>query len=172
MPNSTTNPPIEIRLRPSGLGSWWPTAASSTGSGTNKQAANDTTLYYVSIVVPGSCFISGISYLAGATSTGSTVKASLHSLDGTLLGVSAATTTPTASTVLNLPLTTGYDLTGPAIVLVALTFATTDKFCAIPAYVHNGSYAGSVTVVANTPATFTPSSTKFTADMGPVAFLT
>lgn len=170
MPNSTTNPPVEIRIRPIGLGSWFPNTATS---GTNKQsAASGTTLYYVSVVVPGSCFISGITFLAGATSTAGTVKASLHSLDGTLLGVSAATATPTASTTLNLPLTTGYELSGPAVVLVGLTFSTTDKFVAIPAYTHNGSYAGSVAVVANTPATFTPSATTFTADMGPTVFLT
>lgn len=170
MPNSTTNPPVEIRIKPQGLATWQPATATS---GTNVTVAANTTLYYAGILVPGSTYVTGITFLAGQTSTNGTVKASLHSADGTLLGVSAAVATPTASTTLALPLTTGVQVTGPTHVLVGLTFSSTsDKLQAIPAYCSTGLPAGSVTLsVASTPATFTPSSTLFTADKGPVAFL-
>jgi hypothetical protein len=172
MPVSPTQPPVDIRCRPFNFGSF-PVLATTTGTDT-AGSATGVTLFYASIWIPGQCSITGIKYLIGSVGGTDTVIASLHSLDGTLLATSATagTTVGTTATTQSLALTNGaYNFPGPAHALIGLTFSgNTARFRTIPAVFDAGSnpMTGSVTVVANTPATFSPSATTFTADKGPI----
>jgi hypothetical protein len=165
MPNSPTQPPVIIPLRAFNLGTG---TVTSTTQG-NATAGASTTLFYVSILVPGQVSLTGVKVLLGTGGNGNII-ASLHSLDGTLLTQSASTATGTTATTQSLPFTNGaYLANGPSHYLVGFVLSSaSDSIRTISAVFDAGSnpMAGSVTVVANTPATFTPSATNFTANTG------
>lgn len=167
---SPTNPPVQISCRPFNFGSF-SNPATTTGTDT-AGSSTGIVLFYVSIWVPGLCGITGVKYLIGSVGGTDNVIASLHSIDGTLLAVSAATLVGTTATTQSLPFTNGaYLFPGPAHALIGLTFSgNTARFRTISAVLDAGSnpMAGSVAVVANTPATFAPSLTTFTADKAPI----
>jgi hypothetical protein len=175
MPNSTTNPPVEMPIRPINLGNW-PVATATTGTDTT--VAANTTLYYTSVFIPGNTTITGVKYLAGSASTNGNVFASIHDTGGTLLGSTLATATvatPTAAQTGLVPLATPLQITGPRHVLVGLSFSSTsDHLRTVPTYCDAGSgiFGGTVTLgTANTAATFTPSSTQFTGATAPIVSL-
>lgn len=170
MPNSNFNPPVEFYTRPFNFATFVnPTATSGTDV-----AATNGTIYYASLFLPGNVTINGVSFLIG--SVGGTDKAivSVHNLAGVLLANSAVagTTVGTAANAQSIVLTTPYQFVGPGHVLLGLTFnGTTAKFRAMPAFCSGGAMAGSGTQTFGTPANFTPSTTNFTADLGPIAFV-
>lgn len=170
MPVSPTNPPVDIRCRPFNLGSFQ-NVATTTGTDT-AGSATGIVLFYVSIWTPGECSITGVKYLVGSVGGTDNVIVSLHSFDGTLLTQSAATVVGTTATTQSVPFSNGaYLFPGPAHALVGFTFSgNTARFRTIPAVFDAGSnpMAGSVAVVANTPATFAPGATTFTADKGAI----
>lgn len=169
MPVSTTQPAVDITVRPFNFGSFQ-NVATTTGTDITPPS---TTMYYSSIYLPGSCAVTGVKILLGSASTNGNVLVGLYDLAGNLLASSAATATGTAATTQSVPFANGaVPIGGPRHVLVGLIFSSTsDRFRAIPAVFDAGSnpMTGSVTVTANTlPATFQPSATTFTADKGPI----
>lgn len=171
MPNSNTNPPVIISARPFNFGSF-PVTSTTIGTDT---AGTSTTLFYASVWVPGNCAITGIKYLIGSVGGTDNVTLSLHDLNGNLLTKTAATLVGTTATTQSVPFTGGaYNFTGPGHVLIGLILSgATARFRSIPAVFDAGSnpMTGIVTVVANTPASFQPSLTTFTADKGAFASL-
>ena len=169
MPNSTTNPPIEILARPNNIRTWQPIAATS---GTDSACTNGTA-YVGTLNIPGNCTITGLEYLIGSVGGTDKVIVSLHDEGGAVLANSAVAgvTVGTAANTQQVPFTAAVTVVGPCKVFVALTFnGTTAKFRTIPAFCHGGILGNSVTQTFGTVAAFTPPTT-FTADKVPVANL-
>jgi len=173
MPSNAIKPyGTEIICTPASIKpTWQPIAATS---GTNTTVAID--LFYASVWVPGTCAVNGIGYLVGDAGGTGLVIVSLHDEGGTVLAQSAVagTVIGTAAEVSEVSFTAPYTIQGPGIFLLAVTFneAATRKFRTIPAFCGGGIMAGSNTAQTFTTITsFTPSSTRFTADKGPVAYL-
>lgn len=156
---------------PNNIASWINNTATS---GTDVANTNGT-IYYVSMFVPGNCFITSINYLVGSVGGTDKVIAGLFDQTGQLLANTAIAgqIVGTAAQVTSVPLTQPYNyIGGPATLLVGLCFnGVTAKFRAIPAYCSAGAVAGSATQTFGTPASFVPSTTLFTADLGPVVHL-
>lgn len=150
----------------------WPINTATSG---NNSADIANTCFYASLWVPGETAITGISYLVGGTGGTDLVFASLFDISGNLLANSAAAgaTVGTTAQLQALPFTEPFNLPGPMIVLVGLTFnGANATFRAVPAYCGGGMMAGSVSQpFATGPASITPSATRFTANVGPAALL-
>lgn len=143
-------------------------AAATTGTDV---ACTNGTLYYAGLWVPGEVLVRGIGYLIGSVGGTDKVIVSLHDAGGAVLANSATagTTVGTAANSQEVSFTAALQLNGPGLYLLGLTFnGTTAKFRGIPAYCDGGKIAGSATQTFGTVAAFTPSSTRFTADKGPV----
>lgn len=169
MPNSTTNPPIEIPARPNNTRTWQPIAATS---GTDS-ACTSGTAYVGTVNVTGNVTITGIEYLIGSVGGTDKVIVSLHDEGGAVLANSAVAgvTVGTAANTQQVPFTAPYTVKGPAKLFVGVTFnGTTAKFRTVPAFCHGGVLGNSVTQTFGTVAAFT-APTTFTADKVPVANL-
>jgi len=108
MPNSTTNPPVEVAVP-----SW--TVASPSGSITPAVTALPAAFKYscVRVFAPGSCTASGVSILAGSGTA--TVRVFLTDAGGNVLASSAvAGVTLTANVYNNVPFSSAVQLVGPA----------------------------------------------------------
>lgn len=149
----------------------WQNIAATSGSDTTVAIA----LHYGSVWVPGSCFVTGIGYLVGSAGTTGKVIVSLHDDGGTVLAQSAVAgaTIGTAAEYQEVSFSTPYTITKAGIYLLAVTFneAATRKFRTVPAQCGAGMMAGSATQTFTTIASFTPSTTRFTADKAPIAYL-
>lgn len=150
----------------------WPVASATSGTDT---ACTNGTLYYASVRVPGSCLVTGISYLIGSVGGTDKVIASIYDISGTLIANSAiaGVTVGTAANLQAVPFTTPILLDAPNFFLLAFTFnGTTAKFRSVPAFCGGGMMAGSATQTFGTvTSTITVSATQFTADKAPAAFL-
>lgn len=169
MDPSTTQPPVDINVRPFNFGSFQNT---STTIGTST-AGSSTTMFYSSLFLPGNCGVTGAKILLGTGGNGNIV-AGIYSIDGqTLFGSVASVATGTTATTQSLAFANGAQLIGGPrhLLLGVILSSASDSIRTIPAVFDAGTnpMAGSVTVTANTiPATFTPSTTTFTADKGPI----
>jgi hypothetical protein len=174
MPNQNAIFPggTKIIASPFMVGSWAnPTATSGTDS-----AVTNGTGYYVGMWLPGDAYVNGVKYLIGSVGGTDKVIASIHDSGGTVIANSAVAgaTVGTAAQTQDVILTAPILIPGPGLILVMLTFnGTTAKFRSILAYGNAGSgvIAGSATQTFGTVAAFTPSTTLFTADKGPICSL-
>lgn len=156
---------------PIGLATWVP--GSVTSGNNSADIAN--TCFYAGVYVPGTCLATGITYLVGGTGGTDLVFASLFDISGNLIANSAAagatvgTTAQTQSLAFTLPLV----LDAPNYYLIGLTFnGANATLRTIPIYCDGGAVAGSVTqTFATGPASITPSGTKFSANVGPIAWI-
>lgn len=170
--NTTTNPPVEWFNKALNFGSM-PVLSTTQGTST---AGSSTAMLYVSLYIPCSCAVAGVKVLLGTGGNGNIV-AGVFSTDGqTRYGTVASVATGTTATTQTLLFSTGaVIIPGPRHVLVGFILSSaSDSLRTIPAVFDAGSNpaAGSVVVTANTvPATFTPSTTSFTADKGPFCSL-
>lgn len=157
---------------PYGLGTFNP-AAATTGTDT---AATNGTVFYGGIWVPGDTQITGGGFLIGSVGGTDKVIISLHDAGGTLLANTAVAgvTVGTAANSQQIPFVTPLRIPGGSLVLFGLTFnGTTAKFRSVPAFCNIGGnlLGGSATQTFGTPASFTPSTTIFTADKLPIGSL-
>ena len=112
MPNSTTNPPIEIGIPP------WTVAT------TGPAASGQVTQWYYHcsrVFSSGSCVASGVNVVAGTT-TGAVVRVFLLDLGGNILASNAVagTTLSTASVANAVPFSTPYAIVGPQAYFIAV----------------------------------------------------
>lgn len=174
---STTNPPVEIRVRPVGIGTWQNVLATPGTTGGGANTATAVAMRYASIYIPGSCFISSVSFLQGLTAATTKAIGALFSFDGTLLGQSAAAgiVMSGASTFLALPLIAGVQVTGPAHFFLGVAFdGTGSTYGTIPANCHPGILGGSSAQAVTLPQTLgnlTISATAFTDAQAPIMFI-
>lgn len=169
MPSNRITPGgTAIQAAPIGV-TTWPVIAATSGTDTTPVAG---TIYYASIFIPGDTPITGLNILLGSASTNGTVVVGIAGSAGTLVAnsVLTGTTTTTAAQTQTVNLTVPYMAPGPGYYLVFAQFSSaSDRFRSVPAFCDNGIMAGSQTGVAGTiPAQLTVSTTKFTADKGPV----
>lgn len=172
MPSNRITPGgTAIQAAPIGV-TTWPNIAATSGTDTTPVAG---TIYYASLFIPGDTFITGLNVLLGSASTNGNIIVGLAGLDGTVVANSAlaGTATTTAAQTQTVNLTTPYLAPGPGYYLAFVQLSSTsDRFRSVPAYCDNGIMAGSQTGTFGTvPSTLTVSTTKFTADKGPVVRL-
>ena len=117
MPNSTTNPPVEIGIPP-----WTVATPAAAGVGT----ITTTAWYYYSsrVFASGSCVASGVNVSVGTTG-GVTVRAFLTDIGGNILASSALAgqVLGTASTVSSIPFSTSYPIVGPQAYFIVIQVA-------------------------------------------------
>lgn len=171
-PNAIFPGGTSIIASPFMVGSF-PNGTATTGTDT---ACTNGTLYYVSLWLPGDVYVNGVKYLIGSVGGTDKVIASIHDSGGVVIANSAVAgaTVGTAANTQDVTLTAPIKIPGPGLILVGLTFnGTTGKFRSIPAFCNagTGTIAGSGTQTFGTVAAFTPSTTLFTADKGPILSL-
>lgn len=120
MPNSTTNPPVEISIPP------W-TVATPTGATVATAASVTAYKYYLSRVFASGSFVtSGVKYLMGSAGGTAKVRAVLCDAGGTILASSPFAAPATTASVENtLAWSTPYAVTGPATLFIGLQTDTT-----------------------------------------------
>jgi hypothetical protein len=128
-----------------------------TGGTTSTPVAG--TVYYQPIQIPVSCQLTGIQYLIGTVGGTDSVIAGLYDDKGNVLGSSllAGTVVGTTATVQKLALLTPYQVTGPGLYHVSLSFnGNTARYMATSGatFVNSASATGSFgTLAAITPPT-------------------
>lgn len=156
---------------PASIRPTWQNIAATSGTDSTVAIA----LHYASVWVPGSVVVNGIGYLVGSAGGTGKVIVSLHDVGGTVLAQSAVAgaTIGTAAETQEVSFSAPYTIQSPGVYLLAVTFneAATRKFRTIPAFCGAGIMAGSATQTFIAVASFTPSTTRFTADKGPIAYL-
>lgn len=148
----------------------WPNPTATSGTDTTAVAG---TIYYASVFIPGDTFVTSLNILIGSASTNGTIIVGIAGAStGNVIATStlAGTTTTTAAQTQTVALTAPVSLPGPGYyVLFAQLSNTGDHIRTVPAFCDNGIQAGSQTGVTGTiPASLTISTTKFTADKGPI----
>lgn len=169
MPSNRITPGgTAIQAAPIGV-TTWPNIAATSGTDTTPVAG---TIYYASVFIPGDTYITALNILLGTASTNGNIIVGIANLDGTVLANSAlaGTGTTTAAQTQSVSLTAPYQAQGPAyLLLFAQLSSTSDRLRTVPAYCDNGIMAGSQTGTFGTiPSALTVSTTKFTADKGPI----
>lgn len=148
----------------------WPNPTATSGTDTTPVAG---TIYYASVFIPGDTFVSSLNILLGSASTNGTVIVGIAGgTTGNVLATSVltGTTTTTAAQTQSVTLTAPINLQGPGYYLLFAQFSSaSDRLRSVPAFCDNGIMAGSQTGVTGTiPTSLTVSTTKFTADKGPI----
>lgn len=171
MPSTNITPAgTAIRATPFGVRTWQAAAATS-GDDTTVAIA----LFYASAYVQGDCQVNGIGYLVGSAGGTGKVIVSLHDIGGNVLAQSAVagTVIGTAAQTQEVSFTAPYQLQGPGLFLLAVTFneAATRKFRTVPLYTDGGIMGGTAVQTFTTIASFTPSTTRFATATAPVAYL-
>jgi hypothetical protein len=152
MPNSTTNPPVEISIPP------WTVAT------TGPAATGTPTLFYYHcsrVFASGSCVASGVNVVAGSA-TGAVVRVFLLDLGGNILASSAVagTALTTASGANAVAFSTPYAVVGPQAYFIAVqaTLSTANHLSFVTQTVAPAGFIGNTSADVSAASLATPTS--------------
>lgn len=150
------------------------TSATLANYGTDAAAADNKTVYLVSLFVPVNTLVTGVATLNGTNITTDKIVNYLFNASGQKIGQSAATgTAPTpADTFQETDLTAAVTIPGPAVYFIGRQHnGTTIGFQSIPTAVGYRPLAGSVAGTSFGAETSVVPPTSFTAGKGPFGYL-